>query len=118
MKTRKELEKEKKRSPIGVLILVFLLVFGSWFLIFYFYNNFVKVNCESNPPMTQHCEKYNIEELPNCVREGYTGKGILGFTDFNTVYYVCEGYGRVARTCIDWSEPSPSNLTADWRYCK
>jgi len=77
-----------------------------------------KEDCVANPPMVSSCEKYNIEELNNCVREGYTGTGFLGMTDFNTDYWVCEDYGRIARYCISWREASPSNLTSDWEHCK
>lgn len=47
------------------------------------------------------CKTYNIDGY-QCVREGYTSTGFLGFTNFNTVYYVCEDLGRVARSCAEY----------------
>lgn len=54
--------------------------------------------CYCNEPP---CKRYNIQGN-NCVQEGYTGKGFLGMTDFDKVYYVCEGYGRMALHCEEY----------------
>ena len=100
-----------------VIHLVIIAIFGALF-IFLLQGNYFKKDCEANPPMVSGCKKYNIEELSGCVREGYTGKGFLGLTDWNTVYYVCEDYGRVAMSCIQWNKPSQSNSTRDWENCR
>lgn len=55
-----------------------------------------KCYCQSAP-----CKTYNID-FQNCVSEGYTGKGFLGLTDFNTEYYICKDYGKVALRCVDY----------------
>ena len=109
------MNKEQKNVLKIILIIFFMLVFI--FLCFLFLD-YLKVDCEVNPPMVSNCERYNIEELNNCVREGYTGTGFLGMTDWHTIYWVCEGYGKVAQRCIEYGESSPSNLTADWEHCK
>lgn len=58
------------------------------------------------------CKRYNIDEL-ECVYEGYTGSGVFGMTDFNTRYYSCKGYGRVAERCVEhWS--SYEEVNAYW----
>jgi len=108
----------KKRELTGVKILLRLfvccLLFGGLVLLF----NSMKIDCNINPPMESYCLTYNIEELDNCIREGYTGKGFLGMSDLRTEYWVCEDYGRIALRCVAWSEPGPSNWTADWEHCK
>lgn len=55
-----------------------------------------RVECQLAP-----CKTYNIEGY-ECVREGYTGNGLLGMTDWDTEYYVCKDLGRVALSCIDY----------------
>ncbi len=62
------------------------------------------------------CKRYNIDEI-ECVYEGYTGSGAFGMTDFNTPYYSCKGYGRVAERCVEhWSSYEEVNTywEAQW----
>ena len=106
-------EKVITKKIVLRLVLAFVLMSGLFLLI-----NSLKADCTVNPPMVSNCERYNVDELDNCVREGYTGTGFLGMTDWDTIYYVCEGYGRVAERCISYGESSPSNLTSDWEHCK
>jgi len=94
---------------LDVIILIIVLGFGAY-LIFV-----VDVEEILNPPLnagcdTQEecyyrqgalCQTYNTDGK-NCVREGYTGTGFLGLTDFNQLYYVCEGFGRMARSCENY----------------
>ncbi len=56
-----------------------------------------RIECQEAP-----CKRTNINEMKNCVREGYTGTGFLGMKDYHTEYYVCEGYGRVASSCSEY----------------
>lgn len=64
---------------------------------------FGAVSMDGRPAECQRapCKKYNIYGK-ECVREGYTGKGFLGFTDFYNEYYICEGYGRMALSCVEY----------------
>lgn len=62
--------------------------------------------CEGTPEECYYqagavCKVYNIEGY-DCVREGYTGKGFLGLTDWDNEYYICKDLGRVARSCVDY----------------
>ena len=111
-----EEEREKWDYIRGMITVAFILTIIGIGL--YFALQSLKVDCAITPPMESYCLKYNIGEMDNCVREGYTGKGFLGSTDWRTEYWVCENYGRIAESCIEWSEPSPSNLTEDWENCK
>lgn len=56
-----------------------------------------RVECQTAP-----CKHTNIQQMKNCVREGYTGTGFLGMKDYDTEYYICEGYGRVALSCSEY----------------
>lgn len=55
-----------------------------------------KVQCTRAP-----CKTYNIEGY-ECIREGHTGTGFLGFSDLDTTYYVCKDLGRVALACKEY----------------
>ena len=79
--------------------------------------NFLLEDCDENPRLVQTCIAHNIDNY-NCVRQGYTEQNWLGFTNFDNEYYNCEELGTVIRSCIEWSRGSPSNLTADYKYCK
>ncbi|KKN17004.1 hypothetical protein LCGC14_0970120 [marine sediment metagenome] len=105
-----------RETKIIINLIIFTIIIGGG--IFLFSSDVLKVDCELNPPTIIHCEAYNIERLKGCVREGYTGNGFLGMTDWNTEYWVCEDHGRVAKYCAEWSRSSPSNLTKDWKNCK
>ncbi len=119
MKTKTKIEKEEKekfdyiKRMMATVLVLTVIGIGLYFAL-----QSLKTDCTVTPPMDSYCLKYNIAELDGCVREGYTGTGFLGMTDWRTEYWVCEDYGRVAERCIEWSEPSPSNLTADWEHCK
>ena len=101
------------RSMMGIVLILVIIGIGIYLLL-----SSLKVDCTVTPPMQSYCLTYNIEELNGCVREGHTGTGFLGMKDYNTEYWVCEDYGRIAERCIEWSKPSPSNLTADYKHCK
>lgn len=79
--------------------------------------DFLLEDCDENPRLVQTCIKYNIDNY-NCVRQGYTEQNWLGFTNWDNEYYNCEELGTVIRSCTEWSRGSPSNLTADYKYCK
>jgi len=123
-----KIEKEDmtKRNFIIMIVISILLIFSipllSWKLYGKFTFNFVKaqeyavdkafdeIDCEwgavsvgGGMPYCQEapCKTYNTKGK-ECVREGYTGKGFLGLTDFNNEYYICEGYGRMVLSCIDY----------------
>lgn len=104
-------------KSISIILNIVFLVSITFLLIYLVTSDFLKKDCDINPPMTSYCETYNIENLEGCVREGYTGTGFLGMTDWNTEYWVCEEYGRIAKSCSEWSK-SESNLTKDWEGCK
>lgn len=115
---------ENNRWIVGVIILI-AFIFDIVFMHFLFNGKFEELIIKSENELTQKevvnlnctwgtscvghdcncqdapCKKYNIEEL-KCVREGYTGKGMFGLTDFSTEYYVCENYGKIALRCTEY----------------
>ena len=56
------------------------------------------LNCHCTEPP---CKRSNVDDK-DCISEGHTEKGFLGFTDWNTVYYVCKDYGRIAWRCVEY----------------
>ena len=115
-----EINISKGRIIFHSIVLCLLMILGFFALSILSGNSmpdFLLEDCDENPKLVQTCIAYNIDNY-KCVRKGFTEQNWLGFTNWDNEYYNCEELGTVVRSCTEWGKGSPSNLTADYKYCK
>ncbi len=104
--------RDELRIGILLMIVTFLVILGIFLM---------NQDCEKNPPLALSCSSNNFidDGLKDCILLEHKDIGFLGWGSHNQIYS-CEKNGQ--RIEIEKRETncnySPSNLTADYRFCR